>query len=104
MYRVAMKRGSTAYFCVRGRGVLCAAGVRRVLGIPKNTQRIWAVFTKCPGPDKYTLKVTRTQKWWGPYDEVRVLELRSTLTPEAEAYIKRAVKKGYKYVHIEYEV
>ena len=83
------------------RALLCEDSLRKKVAIPEDCTNFFAVFTKKPRADSWTL--TRARNISYSYGRAsRLREFRGTLYGCTELLLGLAYERGYRYVHIEY--
>jgi len=91
------------------RDLLCGRGTNSTLIIPKEVREAFVVFTSKPTSQNYPIvEYTKVFHWgYGGAERVTCHRLEGysgSFMCAAQKLLERMYKKGYRYVHIEYDV
>ncbi len=83
-----------------GTARLCSSILSRLIELPKGTKVIYAVFNKTDKQwrDSFTISMP---SWLGCSG---IIETRADIVLDTKEYLAKMYKKGYRFVHFEYEV
>ena len=79
---------------------LCEGSLRRKVALPKDTSKIYAIFTKRKSSNSFLIN-RPYDGWNGSFS--RVEGFRGALLTTTKIILARAYKKGFRYVRIEYD-
>lgn len=96
---VKLTTGSGGYRGGRPRVYLCSYNLRRKVEFPVPTETIYAVFTKQRGPDSFAIRVNSVES----IETTGLAGFYGALTFDTKTHLYRNYKRGYRYVHVEYD-